>query len=96
LPVKKEVNSSKNDALPHVQYLSGFAKLQFDFFHLVSNMPKNHKVLEDYSLLFNRSIAEIKLMPQYIFEEELRKVILPMIQIAANMGFSKDWIYAGE
>ena len=93
LPTFSQVNSSKSDKLPDLSvYLDSFLKIQFEAFHL--NMGFNKpKLLEDYSLLFSKELAEIKNLSQVDFCNLLKDNILPMHQIAKNMGFAPNWIY---
>ena len=95
LPVSKEINSRKSNNLPALdQYLENFVSLQNDFVRCIynSNFELRNKILEHYCLLFNESSFSIFNMSKQSFGVILKKTILPMVQIAANMGFNKNWI----
>ena len=88
VPTTKEVNSSKSDNLPAENYLNDFVTLQFDAFHTISNIISEHsKLLEDYSILFNKTLHEISVMEQDEFTSRMFDNIKPQLQIAKNMGF---------
>ena len=94
VPTTKEVNSSKSDNLPAENYLNDFVTLQFDAFHTISNIISEHsKLLEDYSILFNKTLHEISVMEQDEFTSRMFDNIKPQLQIAKNMGFQYNWIY---
>jgi hypothetical protein len=96
IPTSKNVNSSKSDNLPSLErYLSGFIAMQRDFFSNLyeSEFPLKKRILEHYCVLFNDSLFNISKISHEKFEEKLEETILPMIQIASNMGFNSDWIY---
>ena len=88
IPTTKQVNSAKNNSLPSIElYFESYAKLQFSGFQFhIQNTPK--KFLEDYSILFNQSIEEIRNQPFEYFREGLKRTILPQLQMAQNLGFS--------
>ncbi|RYY86950.1 MAG: hypothetical protein EOO15_13175 [Chitinophagaceae bacterium] len=89
-PVSREINSRKNDRLPHLQYLSKLAALQYDFVHTLADRHGVGKVLEDYTLLFREELAAIRSMPLEHFEQKFKDTFTPMYQIAKNAGF-RDW-----
>jgi hypothetical protein len=93
LPVRKSVNSSKNDSLPSEEYIKPFAELQFMFFNTIVENEKCRGIMEDYSQLFNMNLTEIKNISLPNFESKIRATIMPMTQIAANMGFKTNWKY---
>ena len=93
IPTPKPVNSAKNDWLPSIElYFSSYAKLQFNGFQFHANKGQN-KLLEDYSVLFGRSLNDIQQQPLSDFQEDLRRVILPQYQTAKNLGFSHPFEY---
>jgi len=96
VPITKQINSSKNDCLPSLEYLRPLTNLQYSFFHVLAEHQKCSDILEDYCLLFNRNIADIREMPFYDFELKFAETITPMIQIAANMGFKNNWLYVSK
>ena len=91
VPVSKSVNSSKADCLPSGIYIGPLASLQHSYFHTLTNSLKFNDVLEDYVLLFNNDVREIKQMDYLAFEDKFRETLSPMMQIAANMGFRPNW-----
>jgi hypothetical protein len=96
LPVSKQVNSSKGKCLPSLDnYLNDFINLQYDFLTCLakSDFEKKNSILEHYSLLFNSSISQILNGSKIYFERKLSETIIPMTQIASNIGFQKDWKY---
>jgi len=93
LPTIASVNSSKSDNLPDLSlYLNPFLELQYRAFHVNFTLG-NEKLLEDYYFLFSRELSEIQQLPQIDFCNSLKDNILPMYQIAKNMGFTANWIY---
>jgi hypothetical protein len=96
IPVSKEINSSKSNNLPSIEkYLDDFISLQWDFIRTIyhSNFENKNNILEHYCLLFNDSSSNILSQPKQFFKIKLVDTFQPMIQIAANMGFPKDWTY---
>jgi len=96
VPITKQINSSKNDCLPSLEYLKPLTSLQHSFFHVLTEHQKCSDILEDYCLLFNRNIADIREMSLFDFELKITETITPMIQIASNMGFKTNWIYVNR
>lgn len=95
VPVRQEINSSKSDHLPHTKYLSSFLNIQHQAFLHVAQNGNRLKILEDYALLFNEEIASIRNMPREMFVDTLHETIMPMHQIAKNMGFAAGWEFKG-
>lgn len=98
LPTFKSINSSKNNQLPNLnKYIDSFAYLQFHAFHSVLKQilinKKTPHLLESYTKLFNISIEEIQQLPKRQFEQTIKNTIIPMHQIAQNMGFASNWTY---
>lgn len=91
IPIQKNTNSSKSNNLPALDiYFENFAKMQFEAYHVI--YPKQKKLLEDYVLLFDEEIDKIALLSNSEFSEKLYNQIAPLTQIAANSGFSSNWI----
>jgi hypothetical protein len=93
VPISQSVNSQKSNNLPKLDtYFEPFANLQFDAFHigLQLNLKKS---LEDYLDIFNADLNQIKQLSKDDFKTKLRQQIEPMSQVAANMGFTQNWIY---
>ncbi len=94
LPTPKSINSSKSDNLPNIKYLNNFISFQYNAFHDVLALAGNQtKLFEDYSLLFNLSVSEIKNIEKQVFITKLIDNIKPQMQIAKNMGFQEGWQY---
>ena len=92
VPIKQDVNSSKSNNLPKLSiYFPKFASIHFDAVQLM--YPKQKKILEDYSLLFQEELDVIVGFSKDDFSERLYQHIAPSIQIAANTGFSNNWVY---
>lgn len=96
VPITKQINSSKSDSLPSLEYLRPLTNLQHSFFHVLAEHQKCTDILEDYCLLFNRNIANIREMSFSDFELKFTETITPMIQIASNMGFKNNWMYVNR
>jgi len=45
-------------------------------------------------LLKSNSVSHLQAIPRVQFLEKLHAVIAPHVQIAGNMGFSGQWVYA--
>lgn len=94
IPTPKAINSSKSDNLPDLTYFDPFARLQYQAVQAVLQISQVPKLLEDYILLFKISgIGDLKTMDFTHFRDSLYAVIVPQMQIAANMGFSTGWKY---
>lgn len=92
IPINASVNSSKSNNLPDLEtYFSDFAHIHFQAFRVI--YPKQQKLLEDYTLLFNEELAYIATYSKSNFTEKLHQHIAPLVQVAANTGFSQNWIY---
>ncbi|MFP4605927.1 MAG: hypothetical protein ACLFNJ_11170 [Bacteroidales bacterium] len=88
------MNSSKSDQLPAEKYLDHFISLQYEAFHTaIGSQAISKKILEDYTILFKKTLNEINQMNQPHFSKQLKDVIHPQIQVAVNMGFGWGWRY---
>lgn len=88
LPADSCINSSKSDKLPDLErFLPLFAAKQHDFIRYLYERTPNERLLEDY-LIINDSISELVDMDNLTFFSVYKRVISPLEQIAANMGFS--------
>lgn len=95
VPVSTSANSAKSDRLPDLAfYLSDFVALQYQAlqFALECSTGKS-RIFEDYTNLFHCDLKELKQMPQGRFQHLLKDALLPLEQIAANMGFGRGWRY---
>ncbi|PKN92940.1 MAG: HNH endonuclease [Chloroflexi bacterium HGW-Chloroflexi-6] len=95
IPTPKSVNSSKNDSLPDLsRYFEKFADAQYLAVQAVAKSSRP-ALLEDYALLLkSESIAELRTISKARFRDQLQAVITPQVQIATNMGFSGEWVFA--
>lgn len=90
IPGNPAVNSSKSNNLPDLDYyLPEFARTQQKALKVFFEQGKS-KLLEDYT--------ELRLEPQELvklsveaFTERYRETMSPLVQIAANSGFPKNW-----
>lgn len=91
IPTTNRVNSSKNNSLPKFdKYFYEFSYIQNKSFKIVYDENKN-KLLEDYALLYKLDLDSIYNLSYDIFTDKLKSSLLPLFQIATNMGFKKDW-----
>lgn len=92
MPVSKRINSSKGDKLPNLEkYIEPFSGIQYSYFQTMFENKVELPILEEYCLLFNLSLNELASLPKYVFKKKITEVIIPMEQIASNMGFQKGW-----
>lgn len=93
IPTLPTVNSSKNNKLPDLDsYFLDFAKVQHHAFKELYKLNKT-KALEDYILLFKENATTISAKSENDFCQGLRTRVTPLIEIAANSGFEKNWTY---
>ena len=91
IPADSSINSSKSDKLPNLDVLlEPFSQKQHDFIKFIYRLKPNEKLLEDY-LTINDSISDLVAMDNNDFLQAYKRTILPLEQIAYNMGFSY-WI----
>lgn len=88
-PIDKNINSSKNNFLPSLNYLNSFSSLQYSFCKFLLN--ENNKLIESYYALFNCSKVELNAIPKELFSEKMKGTYLPKFEIAKNMGFESEW-----
>jgi len=95
IPTPKEVNSSKSDNLPDLQwYFDSFAEIQYKAVKAIASTQRVH-LLEDHILLFKMSsISDLRELPFEDFRQRLYDSIAPQFHVAANMGFSTGWRYS--
>jgi|AntRauTorckE5430_2_1112549.scaffolds.fasta_scaffold07848_3 hypothetical protein len=92
-PITQSVNSQKSNNLPKLDlYFERFAALQYQVFQTAFQLNLN-KNLEDYLDVFNTDINTIQQFSESDFKIKLEQQIAPLSQIAANMGFTQNWIY---
>lgn len=96
-PITQSVNSQKSNNLPKLDlYFEPFATLQYQVFQTAFTIQHQKEIkprLEDYLEIFNADLYQIQQLSATEFKNKLRQQIEPLSQIAANMGFTKDWIY---
>ncbi len=94
LPTTASVNSMKNNHLPKIDlYLPKFTLLQYEAFNIVFRAKKT-QILEDYVFLFQDSLTAIAQFTENDFRFKLEKQIIPLLEVAANMGFSQNWVHS--
>ena len=95
IPVPQSVNSSKSNNLPSLQkYFDAYVDLQhkgLSIFHQLARSSEWKKTIESYQVDIKIGINEI--LDKKRLKEQLRLTIDPLVTIASNMGFSKDWEY---
>ena len=100
IPTIGRVNSSKSDNLPSIdKYLSKFTDLHFTAFSQIyssASSQRDHKMLEEYALIFKDDLPAIKDYPYDTFARKMIDIIHPLHQTAANLGFEPNWIYKSE
>lgn len=97
IPVAATANRAKSDSLPKLEkYLFPFAGRQYAALQKVasSKADRTAKMLEDYQILLNgQEGIDILETDEQNFVSILEKTIKPQYEIAANMGFQRDWVY---
>lgn len=96
-PTIHVVNSSKNDSLPdHTKYLDKFTQLQYEAFSALGPTQQSIKVMEQYCILFNDSLVNIRKLTPKEFIKVLANTIQSLDSIASNLGFSAGWCFRGQ
>lgn len=93
IPTNRSVNSSKSDNLPSMElYLDKFILAQFQSIEYIrqNEINKKEKFLVDFVKLFGSGVNTIN---EEVFSIKMKECILPMIQIASNLGFRSNWKY---
>jgi len=87
VPALPSVNSAKNNRLPDLdQFLDRFVRVQKNAVATVWKINPKNKILEDY-LMLGDTIQAVANMSISDFGGKYRRLILPLIQIAENMGY---------
>lgn len=89
-PVEKTINSSKNNLLPHLDYLNSFSELQYHFSKFLLDIHEN-KQIESYYILFNCSKDYLHKLSKEKFKKKLNEIYHPKFETAKNMGFGCNW-----
>lgn len=98
IPATPAANSAKSDALPSLErYLVPFARAQYAALHKVTLAKTDKaKLIEDYQILVTgQSGLNILETDENIFIGIIERTVKPQYEIARNMGFESDWVYAG-
>jgi hypothetical protein len=88
-PVNKNINSSKNNFLPSLNYLNSFSSIQFNFCKFL--LEEDSKLIENYYTLFSCSKYELENISKELFTKKMNEKFLPKFEIATNMGFDNNW-----
>lgn len=95
VPVTQFANVKKKDSLPDLDtYFDSFAEIQHAGFRTALR-ANWEKTLEDYALLLSDDLKAIGTLPFDEFRSRLYSRIVPLEQIASNMGFNRGWVYEG-
>ncbi len=96
LPVPKEVNSAKGNALPSLSlYFPALCARQYNAFKflLENRIPKKERLLEDYATMYGQDLTGLLQISQENFNIKLGETIRPLVQVATNIGFKAEWTY---
>lgn len=96
VPVPKPVNSAKSDCLPSLgAYLEPFTEIQYQALRLFLSQADGRQLswIEDYFNLFRCDLDGLSGLSQDGFRRALKDTLVPLEQIAANMGFERAWKY---
>lgn len=90
VPSLKNINSSKNDKIPHHDYLKTFAEFQFNFYEFLAQKEK--KAVEHYlnDLKINTGISRESFIKSVLSFYE------PLYLTAKNQGFVTNWKYKAD
>ncbi len=95
IPTLKEVNSAKSNSLPSInRYFDNYALLQhrgLTFYKREVSANNWNKTIEPY--LLDLRISKSKLLDLSTFKEKLKATVIPLIAIAENQGFERNWVY---
>lgn len=100
-PTTRSINSSKSNNLPDWdKYFPEFAALEYNSYKLIWENDKVHKAFNDCSKdHFNNDEIKYRLyregLDQNTFTGQLKEIIYPVYQSAANCGFKK-WEYSAN
>lgn len=96
IPVSKSVNSSKNDNIPSMEkYLDRFIKMQLlglEVSHQIMNKKPWESQVDDFVTGLNVNFSSLIKNNKFV-EQKYQETILPLANIAHNMGFNSNWIY---
>ena len=87
VPADKSINCSKSNKLPNLEFfLTDMALTQYTAFKIVYQAQPHNKCLEDFFQL-GVTLSEINEMTADSFVNIYKKTIIPLHQVAENMGF---------
>jgi hypothetical protein len=94
IPTTPEVNSSKSNHLPALQYFDGFVSLQ----HLGLVVARDTMKGKTWESHIEPYIADLQLAADDLLEcDRLHRAyeltLKPLLSLASQQGFSRDWIY---
>lgn len=95
LPALPEINRSKSDNLPSLQYLEPICGNHFTFLREMRSCQKSkawEKIAEPYLSDLRFSYKELT-ESRTAFERHYRAGVEPLFQLAANQGFPRDWCW---
>jgi len=90
-PVSRDTNSQKSDRLPSLDlHLPRLARLH----HLALRAtPGGDPYFQDHCEAFRQTFAALRELSPDALGQRFHDVVAPQMQIAANLGFERDWIY---
>lgn len=89
-PINKRVNSSKNNVLPSIAYLTKFCKIQFEFLQYIISIS-SFESLNEYCNILSVNVNELKTMNYDDFSLKFKEAYLLHFNTAINMGFASNW-----
>jgi CRISPR/Cas system Type II protein with McrA/HNH and RuvC-like nuclease domain len=94
IPTLPEVNSSKSNNLPSIQYFDKFVSLQ----HLSLTNLHEQLTEKNWNNHIDSFVSELKLSDEELLDKEklrnaYESAITPQIALAVNRGFTPNWIY---
>jgi transcriptional regulator with XRE-family HTH domain len=94
IPTTPEVNSSKSNHLPSLQYFDDFVSLQ----HLGLMVARETMTPKTWENHIEPYIADLQLTADSLLERDLLRrayelTLQPLLSLASQQGFSSDWVY---
>lgn len=98
IPISKSVNSSKSDNIPDMdKYLESFINLQslgLEVNHQIMTLKKWENQVDDFVMGLNINFSNL-INNSEIVTKKYQETMLPLSNIAHNMGFNSNWTYRG-
>lgn len=92
IPANPRVNSSKSNNLPHENYLSKLINFQYEGLITSRDALTENKWHRDTEcFVSDLKLSSDQLTMQEYLESAYKITVLPLIQLARNMGFSAGW-----